>query len=176
MDSNLALGLGVLAIAGASVVGKKVAEKVTKPKPLIDDFGWREASETYDVPIPLLIGIALTESSGNPKAVNKTLNRDGSADYGLMQINGTMLKRLGLDTNSALDGRKSLMAGAKLLHLLRGELGIPTKPRNEDELERWIGAYNMGSPRLKKYGPEVARKYIDKVKKNMRKAEGVYLA
>lgn len=42
--------------------------------------GWPESA------IPIGVAVALAESGGNPRAVNRA-NRNGSADYGLFQIN-----------------------------------------------------------------------------------------
>lgn len=41
----------------------------------------------YDVPVPLSFGLAWSESRFNPSARNGTHNRDGSADWGLFQLN-----------------------------------------------------------------------------------------
>lgn len=53
---------------------------------------WHEAAERYGVDPTLLYAIARTESSLNPRAVNR--NANGSYDIGLMQINSWWLPRL----------------------------------------------------------------------------------
>ncbi len=42
---------------------------------------------TYEIPIHFLFGLAWTESEFYPNAVNGGGNTDGTADYGLMQLN-----------------------------------------------------------------------------------------
>ena len=56
-------------------------------------FCFEEAGETYGVSPQLLWAIAKTESNFNPTAVN--YNKNGSFDYGLMQINSTWFNALG---------------------------------------------------------------------------------
>ena len=56
-------------------------------------FCFEEAGEKYGVSPQLLWAIAKTESNFNPTAVN--YNRNGSFDYGLMQINSSWYKELG---------------------------------------------------------------------------------
>ncbi len=46
---------------------------------------WQLAGERYGIEPELLQAIAIVESNGNTRAINK--NRDGSMDVGLMQIN-----------------------------------------------------------------------------------------
>jgi soluble lytic murein transglycosylase-like protein len=59
---------------------------------------WEQAAQKYGVNPHLLHAIARTESSLNPKAVNRS-NANGSYDVGLMQINSSWLptlKRFGI--------------------------------------------------------------------------------
>lgn len=55
-------------------------------------FCFAEAAHEYAVPEELLRAIAQVESSNKPGAVNR--NTNGSADYGLMQINSSWLTAL----------------------------------------------------------------------------------
>jgi soluble lytic murein transglycosylase-like protein len=56
-------------------------------------FCFEEAGERYRVSPQLLWAIAKTESNLNPTAVN--YNKNGSFDYGLMQINSSWYGQLG---------------------------------------------------------------------------------
>jgi soluble lytic murein transglycosylase-like protein len=56
-----------------------------------------QASAKHKIPLPLILAIAETESGFNPKAVRQPYaagNRDGSVDFGLMQINSSWLPKL----------------------------------------------------------------------------------
>ena len=53
------------------------------------------ASEEYKVPKIVLLGIIRTESRGNPVAIHH--NRDGTTDFGIMQINSRWIQKLNHD-------------------------------------------------------------------------------
>lgn len=73
-----------------------------------------------------IVGIAKRESGLDPAAVSAP-NRDGSRDYGLMQINDRNFAWLGLTANGALDPCRSIAAAARLLaSLSRYNTGNPT--------------------------------------------------
>lgn len=59
-------------------------------KPYIGCF--KEAAYRYSVDLYVLLAIAKTESNFNQSAINK--NTNGSADYGLMQINSSWFDNL----------------------------------------------------------------------------------
>jgi soluble lytic murein transglycosylase-like protein len=63
----------------------------------------------------ILVGIARHESGLVTDVVH--LNRDGSRDYGLMQINERNFGLLGLTPGTALDPCRSIAAAARLLTL-----------------------------------------------------------
>jgi len=95
-------------------------------------FCFDAAGKNYGINPQLLRGIARVESSLNPAAINR--NKNGSADYGLMQINSFWLKKLGTTTEELLNNPcYNVMAGA---YVLRGCL--------DRHGENWkaIGCYN----------------------------------
>lgn len=101
---------------------------------------WEAASETYGIPVQVLVAIAKTESGFNTEATNK--NTDGSHDIGLMQINSShlpLLEKYGINETSLKDGCTNLKVGAWILSNNAKRLGW-----------NWnaIGAYNVGCGRL----------------------------
>lgn len=74
----------------------------------------------------MLVGIAKVESGLDPAAIH--VNRNGSRDIGLMQVNTSNFQLLGLDEKSALDPCVSLAAGAHLLKIFSGyNTGSPSR-------------------------------------------------
>lgn len=62
---------------------------------------------------PIMAGIALHESAGNPNAVHQ--NTNGTVDIGLAQVNSSNFGWLGLTAQTALDPCTNLAAGARVL-------------------------------------------------------------
>lgn len=107
---------------------------------------FQEASEKHNVPMNLLLAVSYTESRFKTKARNS--NRNGTRDYGLMQINSLWSKeahKMGyswkkIKTNPCTN----IMFGSLILK------------KNHKRLGSWkaaIGAYNAGfakSPKAKK--------------------------
>lgn len=113
---------------------------------------WEEAAAKYNVNPHLLYAIAKTESSMNPKAINR--NKNGSYDIGLMQINSSWfptLRKYGLDEQHLYDPCVSIHIGAWILAQNMQRLG------NSWEA---VGAYNSSKP-------EIRQKYAMKVYKNL---------
>lgn len=122
------------------------------------DACFKEAAKKHNIPIQWLYAISFTESSFNPKSKNK--NRNGSRDYGLMQINSIWkkeAKRLGyswhkIKTNPCTN----VMFGG---HILKSNL------KRTKSLSKAIGAYNVGfanTPKAKR----LRKKYYQKVSRN----------
>lgn len=99
---------------------------------------WEEAANKYGVNPHLLYAIAKTESSLNPKAINR--NRNGSYDVGLMQINSLWfptLRRYGISETQLFEPCISIQVGAWILAQNMRRLG------NSWEA---VGSYNSGDP------------------------------
>jgi soluble lytic murein transglycosylase-like protein len=99
-------------------------------------FCFEEAGEAYGVPPGLLWAIAKVESNFNPAAV--CYNRNGSYDYGVMQINSSWANKLGLRLwNSLNDPCTNVKVGAWILADCLGRYGYTREG---------IGCYNAISP------------------------------
>ena len=111
---------------------------------------FEQAGARYAVSPELLRAISQVESNGNPLARN--LNRDGSEDLGLMQINSQWLQvltRYGIDRQSLFDPCLNTHVGAWILSQNIHAHGY-----------RWeaIGAYNAASSAKRiDYAHRVAR-------------------
>ncbi len=112
---------------------------------------FKQAAQRYAVPVQLLQAIALQESSGNPRAINR--NRNGSYDIGLMQINSAWLPTLakhGISAEHLWDPCVSTLVGAWILSNNFARLGFNTQG---------LGAYNAASPHKREiYARQVLRR------------------
>ncbi len=119
---------------------------------------FHDSSEKNGVPVHLLFAVAFTESSFRPHSLNK--NKNGSHDYGLMQINSIWskeAKKHGFSWEKIKkDPCANVMFGGYILK------------QNKKRLGSWssaIGAYNAGfskSPKARK----VRQRYYQKVMRN----------
>jgi soluble lytic murein transglycosylase-like protein len=100
---------------------------------------WEQAAQKYGVSAHLLHAIAKTESSLNPKALNRA-NSNGTYDVGLMQINSSWLpklKRFGITEKDLYEPCVSIDVAAWILaHNIRSYGNT------------WaaVGAYNTPNP------------------------------
>ena len=116
---------------------------------------WEQAAERYGVSPDLLYAIARTESGLDPQAVG--LNRNGSRDIGLMQINSAWLPRLlkhGIAETDLFDPCTSIHVGAWILAGNVQRLGYTWEA---------VGAYNAADPALR-------RAYAERVYRQVSKA------
>jgi len=94
-----------------------------------------EAACRYNISAEILYAIAKVESSFNPGAVN--WNKNGSYDYGVMQINSRWYKVLGADAWSKLgDPCYNVNVGAWILAGCMKKYGYTWEA---------VGCYNAGS-------------------------------
>ena len=97
-----------------------------------------QAGDLYHVSPSLLRAIAKQESGMNPRAIH--INRDGTKDYGLMQINERWfphLKQLGISGQKLMEPCQNIHVSAYILRLLFNRHG-----------ENWraVGRYNASHP------------------------------
>lgn len=85
---------------------------VSAEAPLVHGYCFEQAAQAYGVNADVLRAIAWHESHFLPWIVHR--NRDGSTDYGPMQINSRNLAFLGLDRRAVLASCTNIMAGARL--------------------------------------------------------------
>lgn len=109
------------------------------------------AERHYEVSAVLLRAVAEQESSMNPSAIH--INRNGSWDAGLMQINSSwlpLLKRHGIEAHDLMDGCTSVLIGAWILSNNFKRMGRTTQA---------LGAYNASQPQLReRYARQVLAK------------------
>ena len=100
-------------------------------------FCFEEAAKEYNVPVDLLRSIAKVESNDNPLAVG--YNKNGTIDYGLMQVNSSWYTNLGHEkwADITRDVCSNVKAGASILAQCIQRYG------NTPEA---IGCYNAVSP------------------------------
>ena len=101
---------------------------------------WNAASESYGIPVDVIKAVAKTESGFNADALN--VNKYGSHDIGVMQINSFWLPALakhGIDEEALKDPCTNVKVGAWILANNAKRLGW-----------NWnaIGAYNVGCAKL----------------------------
>ena len=121
-----------------------------------------EAGKAFDVPPLLLKKIATIESGLNPKALGK--NKNGTYDYGLMQINSIHLKKFqkqyGMTKEQLMDTKINIHVGAKLISGIIARHGFSFEA---------IGRYHSNTPEFKK---KWNKKLITELKKSLQQNGG----
>jgi soluble lytic murein transglycosylase-like protein len=105
---------------------------------------WDQAASRYGVSAELLYAVARVESDLNPQAVNRShLQRTGSYDIGLMQINSRhlpTLARYGITERHLYEPCTNIQVGAWLLADVMSRHGASWEA---------VGAYNAACTQLK---------------------------
>jgi len=89
---------------------------------------------SYGIPVDLLFGLVYSESRFNPAALNGHQNKDGSKDYGLMQLNSATYAKYDKDYLMVLSNNV--------------RMGCAHLVEQRDLYKEWIPAlvtYNSGS-------------------------------
>ena len=84
---------------------------------IANDQNYIDAGEYYEIQPLLLKAIAQTESGQNPNALN-CANKNGTCDYGIMQINSVhlpVLKSQGITIEKLFDEKTNIRVGAQVL-------------------------------------------------------------
>jgi len=103
---------------------------------LVIAFCFDEAAREYRLNADLLRGIACLESNSNPSALNH--NRNGTTDLGIMQINSSWIKPMGLNENELLKNPcYNVKTAARILRKCMDKHGYTWEA---------IGCYNAFSP------------------------------
>lgn len=124
-------------------------------------FCFEEAGEMYGVSPVLLWAIAKVESNFNPTAINK--NKNGSYDYGVMQINSSWYKTLGAERWDTLsDACMNVKTGAWVLSHCMKEKGYS-----------WdgVGCYNARNPEKRRAYAEKVQKIVKEIYAAQKEAE-----
>lgn len=119
---------------------------------------WDYAASKFDLDRDILMAIAYVESGLNPAAMNYShIEKTGSYDIGLMQINSRWLKKIPIDEQELKQPCNNILVAAWILSDLIKRMG-----------PNWevVGAYNSSCTKLKGQACLVARTtYVKKVKK-----------
>ncbi len=99
---------------------------------IANDQNYIDAGEYYEIQPLLLKAIAQTESGQNPNALN-CANKNGTCDYGIMQINSVhlpVLKSQGITIEKLFDEKTNIRVGAQVLKGCIKKFGFTYKTLN----------------------------------------------
>lgn len=115
-----------------------------------------DAGERYGVDPMLLVSIAKVESNFSPRAVN--VNKNGTKDYGIMQINSHWVKKYTIPKEWLFEPCYNIHFGAMVLRRCMDQY---------EDIPRAVDCYNKGS-KSKGHG-----EYVDRVFKSYRKVSSM---
>lgn len=124
---------------------------------------FKKAAQKHNIPVQWLYAISFTESSFNPDSSNR--NRNGTRDYGLMQINSIWkkeAKRLGYSWHKIKTN--------PCTNIMFGSYILKSNIRRTKNMQKAIGAYNVGFSNTAK-AKRLRKKYFEKVKRNRKVAQ-----
>ncbi|MBL8470861.1 MAG: lytic transglycosylase domain-containing protein [Rhodocyclaceae bacterium] len=141
------LAVGLVLIAASKVAAHPCdgAAAAAQSRPSSGTPCWAAAAKRYGVPENLLRAIAHVESRFTAHAVRAPYaagNRDGSCDFGMLQINSAWLPtlaRAGISRDDLFDSCTNIQVGAWILSGLIRHHGMTWEA---------VGAYNAGCARL----------------------------
>jgi soluble lytic murein transglycosylase-like protein len=119
-------------------------------------FCFEEAGTRYNINADLLRAIAFVESSFRPHVINR--NKNGSYDFGIMQINSGNAGVIGEELWNEL--------GDPCINVLVGSWFLTDCIRRYGYTWNAVGCYNTPEPKKQK-------KYISKVKQALREIEKI---
>lgn len=110
-----------------------------------------EKAIEYNIPVNIAFSVVWKESSFNPKAINKA-NRNGSADWGLFQLNDKYYK---WSREDFFDIEKNISAGVAHYEYCLDEM---------QDIQLALAAYNAGVTGVRNYGiPKTTERYITEI-------------
>ncbi len=138
MRKIISLSIAVLLLTATGAIGA-------------DDYCFDEAGVQYGINPQILRAIAKVESNYNPRAVN--WNRNGSYDFGVMQINSSWALTIGLERWSTLgDVCTNIKTGAMILAACMEKYGYTWEA---------VGCYNSQTPvKRDRYAMLVSRQLL----------------
>lgn len=132
--NSLQATLVAIALLATNTVNASAVKQIPNPYPAC----FEHAAKRVGVSPLLLTSFGCVESKFNANAINRA-NKNGSADYGLMQINSGELPRLaqrGISVEQLMDPCTNIQIGAEVL---------AQKIKSHGDSWRAIGAYNAAS-------------------------------
>jgi soluble lytic murein transglycosylase-like protein len=109
-----------------------------------------QAAQAQGVPPNLALGIASHESGFNASAVNQNTNSQGqptTKDYGVMQLNDSVLQTYGISPTAALDPQTNIDTGVSLL------ASLLQKYNGNQQMALWAYAQGAGTVANSPGGP-----------------------
>jgi len=107
-----------------------------------------QAAQAQGVPPNLALGIASHESGFNPAATNQ--NPNGTTDYGVMQLNTSVLQTYGVSPSAAMDPQTNIDTGVGLL------ASLLQKYNGNQQMALWAYAQGAGTVANSPGGPNSA--------------------